>query len=511
MTKNRALSRGRWPRFQMLAVLGALACAGALAPADAAGARSQWRDKYAFHNVTNESGVAQRTRTWGSSWVDYDDDGDADVFVNRHWRRPRMFVKQETGYVRLRGQTDLTDVVVDRHQCAWGEANQDWAPDLYCVQGADRGKGSGPNQLLINEGGNLVDRAPAFGVTNSLGRGRTTNWIDFDLDGDLDLFVGNTERANRPNIMYERIAAGFKRSRVGLGWEMATVGSSWSDWDRDGDPDLLVLQHSPKNAVAFVNDGGRFRRGFIRHVSGRHWLSAAWGDYDGDGWTDLHLVNKRRSMILRNDHGFFRIRHDLELHQGRMSVWLDADNDADLDAFVVQGTRGVYRTPGLINRPDFLIVRHPMKFVRIRDDSFRGPRGGNADAVSAADHDRDGDVDVLVTNGFDQWRGPNQLLENVTAGGNWAGLVLRNTAANPFGYGARVYVETMRFAYWREVTDGVNFRSQSEVGYVHLGLRATTEARIEITWEPGVRDCFEVAAGTVTRVERGSAPCPDQP
>lgn len=465
-----------------------------------------------FRDATNDLGLAQRTRTWGSAWADYDIDGDADVFINRHWRRPRMFVHEGDTYTRLRGQPDLSDIVVDRHQCVWGEANQDGAPDLYCVQGADKGEGTGPNQLLVNVEGDLVDRARAFGVRNAQGRGRTANWIDYDLDGDLDLFVGNMERDNQPNVLYARTDDGFRRTRVGLGWEMATVSSSWSDWDRDGDPDLLILQHYPKQAVAFVNDDGHFRRTFIRHVSGRHWLSAAWGDYDGDGWTDLHVVGKRRSMILRNDEGFFRLRHDLELHQGRMSTWVDVDNDADLDAFVVQGSRGVYPTPGVINRPDFLIIQNPRRFVRLRDDSFRGPLSGNGDSVSAADHDRDGDVDLLVTNGYEQWSGANVLLENETVGGNAAALVLRGTLQNPVGFGARVYVETAKFVYWREVTDGVAFRSQAEVGYVHLGLRRTAAATVKVIWEPGVADCLEVVAGTITVVDRGVTPCPpDEP
>ncbi len=466
-------------------------------------------DRFVFRDVTNESGVALRSRTWGTAWTDFDADGDPDVFLNRHWHRPRMFVQHETGYVRLRGQLDLYEDVVDRHLCAWGEANQDGEPDLYCVQGADRGEGRGANQLFINRDGNLLNRAGSFGVKNAYGRGRTANWVDYDLDGDLDLFVGNMERDGYPNVMFQRTPEGFRRKRVGLGWEMATVTSSWSDWDRDGDADLLVLQHYPKQAVAFENHNGQFRRGFIRHVSGRHWLSAAWGDYDGDGWTDLHVVSKKRSMILRNDEGFFRARHDLELNQGRMSGWLDVDNDADLDAFVIQGTRGVYRTPGLVNRPDFLIVQGLDGFKRVRDGSFRGPRGGNADALSTADHDRDGDVDIFVTNGYEQWSGPNNLLENDTPSGNWAGIELRGDSANPFAFGARVFVQTPRFGYWREVTDGVNFRAQSEVGYLHLGLAAQESAQVTVmwTWAEGDSDCLEVSAGTITRVTRGSAPC----
>ncbi|HVF54434.1 MAG TPA: CRTAC1 family protein [Actinomycetota bacterium] len=461
-----------------------------------------------FENVTTSSGLYQETRTWGTSWTDYDLDGDPDVFIGRHWRVPRMFVNQSQNFTRLRRQSDFRTKRVDRHLCAWGEANQDGIPDLYCSQGADKGKGSGPNQLFIGDGnGNLIDRAPRFGVTDELGRGRTTNWLDFDSDGDLDLFVGNTIRSGVPNVMFRHVGEGFIRASVGVGDEVETVSSSWSDWDRDGDPDLLLLQHFPFRPIVYRNDDGSFRKVRIAPISRDAWGAGTWGDFDGDGWTDLHLMNKKRSLILRNARGTFKPVSRMRLAQGRMSSWFDADNDGDLDLFVVQGARGNFASPDAINRPDFLILREDGGFTKVTGRSLRGPRTGNGEAVSTADIDRDGLVDVLVTNGLHHWSGPNHLLKNVSSAANWVGVDLIGHDANPLGYGARVLVGAGNLVYWREVTDNASSRAQSEVGYVHLGIGSAATATINVMWPDGTVDCVSIPAGTVMRVQQETLPC----
>lgn len=463
--------------------------------------------RYTFVDVAEPSGVLQEVRTWGAAWTDYDDDGWPDLFLGRHWRTPRMFLNRRARFRRLKAQEDLQGTQMDRHQCVWGEADGDGHPDLYCVQGADKGTGAGPNQLLLYRDGNLVDRAHAFGVTNYRGRGRTANWLDFDVDGDLDLFVGNTTRPGFPNVLYEQTPGDFRRVVSAVSEEIATVSSSWSDWDRDGDPDLLVLSHAPGKALAYENRRGTFRRVHLRHITGRHWDSAAWGDFDGDGWTDVHLVTRKHSVVLRNIAGIFRVYDRTDLIQGRMSAWLDVENDGDLDLFVVQGARGNYPSPDAVNRPDFLLVKRARRFIRVTNGSMRGPETGNGDSVSIADYNRDGRLDVFVTNGLYYWAGPTELLENTTEAGNWVGIELRGPRRNPFGYGARVVVRTEGMVLRREITDAATFRAQSEVGYVHFGLGREPVADVHIKWPDGTIDCIIAAAGTVVRAEHGTFPC----
>ena len=114
-------------------------------------------------------------------------------------------------------------------------------------RGAFVGMRAGPNHLLVQRGDRFVNLAADLGVRDKFGRGRSVNWLDFDGDGDLDLFVGNKRRDGHPDALFRNHGDGFARvdsavSSAGT----STTGSSWSDWDRDGDPDLLVTQYGER-------------------------------------------------------------------------------------------------------------------------------------------------------------------------------------------------------------------------------------------------------------------------
>ncbi|HJR45087.1 MAG TPA: CRTAC1 family protein [Actinomycetota bacterium] len=462
---------------------------------------------YSFEDVTGEMGLADATRTWGSTWNDFDEDGKPDLWVGRHWRQPRLFRNVAATRFEEISDDDFRLAAVDRHACVWGEANGDGEADLYCVRGADMGKGSGANQLFVSTPNGFKNRAFGNGVSNPNGRGRTANWLDYDSDGDLDLFVGNLTRAGFPNAMFRNDGEIFTQVVVGLEHELSTVSSSWADWDLDGDPDLLVLQHSGRPAVAYENVGGAFRMARLANVSGRHWSSGAWGDYDGDGRPDLHLVSPSASWVLRNTPSGFEVANRLTLIRGRMSTWLDVDNDTDLDLFVVQGAAAKRPAPNLVNRPDFLVLNTREGFKKLEGESFRGPKVGNGDAVSAADYDRDGRIDLFTTNGLFYYRGPNALLHNRSAAGNWLGLDLDGTAKNPMGFGAEVIVRIGDRTIHRQVTDQANYRSQNEPGYVHVGLDDAIAVQIEVRWPNGERDCLASPANAVLSVLQGATPC----
>ena len=460
---------------------------------------------YRFGDIALEAGIAtDATRSWGSTAVDYDRDGDIDLFVGRHANKPRLYTNSDGFFTATATDYFAEEERVDRHGCSWGEVNRDGLPDLLCTQGADRGSGTGPNKLYVQAGGSFVEMGREMGVANPKGRGRTVNWLDFDRDRDLDVFIGNEYRKPYRNRLFVRDGTGFHSRRLGLNGALRTKSSSWSDWDRDGDPDVLVLQRAsrfPQHGVAYRNDRGRFRRVKLHGSISRNWNSGAWGDFNGDGWTDLHLVGNRRSIVLRNVEGRFKKVDARPLDSGQMSVWLDAENDGDLDLFVVRGaTRGT-------NAPDILLVNKGGRFVRTHAEGVRGTEAGFGDAVSAGDLTGDGRQDVFVTNGGGEGGvGPPALLENRTRAGNYVSLHLDGGANNPLAIGARVRASTGTKTYWREVTDGYNYRSQSDPSIVHLGLRGQTSVRVEVRWPGGKRDCARFRMGERS-LAIGSRPC----
>jgi hypothetical protein len=489
-----------WLRALALGLLGLVAVPGLdPQPVRAGGAT------YRFVDVTERANLEGATRTWGAAWGDYDSDGDPDLLIGRHHGSPRLMNNQGGVYTGV--QDPAVRVRVDRHGCAWGEANEDGKPDLFCQVGANRGEGTGPKQLLVQTKTGFDNQAAAFGVSDPLARGRTANWLDYDLDDDLDLFLGNQERRHHPNQMFRRRGTGFVEARAGLSDKLSSLSSSWADWDRDGDFDLLVTQHRNRPSIAYENSGGQFRAVKTKGLTGEDWSSAAWGDYDGDGWVDLHVVGKWKNAIFHNDRGRFTRVYSRSIRQGRNSVWLDVDNDMDLDLFVVQGAPGNFSRKRAENRADFLIVNRDGGFDRLRGFSYRGTSEGNGDSVAAADHNRDGRIDVFITIGLFHWIGPNVLLENRTTGGNWTALDLQGSPANPFGMGAAVMLRVGNKTFWSFTNDGVNFRSQSEPGYVHLGLGSATSGMARVIWPDGTRDCVNVAASSIVVVNEGANPC----
>ena len=128
---------------------------------------------------------------------------------------------------------------------------------------------------------------------------------DFDGDGSTDLLVTRLDGhdllfRNRGDGTFEEVSG-----QTGLaGWELPTNGAAWGDVDNDGDLDLFVTTVGDTRHYLFVNDGGVFtEQGMERGVAvdtgdRRIGFSASFGDYDRDGYLDLHVTEWRPSQLV---------------------------------------------------------------------------------------------------------------------------------------------------------------------------------------------------------------------
>jgi hypothetical protein len=441
-------------------------------------------------------------QTWGASLVDWDRDGRSDPFLNWHIDGPPTLM-QNLGGMTFASAAVPWIMPMDRHSCAWGEANGDGSPDLFCGQGANHGTGEGHKELWSSNP--WTEWATAAGVDEAFARSRSVNWLDYDLDGDLDLFAGAAERVGFGDQLYRNDRGSFTPVWAGISAERNTQLSTWADWNHDRYPDLLLIQPGyGSNLRAFVNRAGTYQRVSIGH-SGGTWKSAAWGDYDGDGWPDLSLIGQARSLILHNVRGTFSPVHDVAISRGQSSVWLDLDNDGLLDLYVVRTAPGL--TPGSGgDAADKVLVQTKKGSFRKLDLPETGGWAGAGDSAAAADVDGDHRVDVLVSNGHVKWVGHQQLLVNRTPAGNGGTLQLAGTRWNPMGFGARVRVAIGSTVRWLAVTDGVAGHSQS-TAILNIGMGTATSAQVRVMWSNGGCDRVTLRAQTRVVLAIRSRPC----
>jgi hypothetical protein len=226
---------------------------------------------------------------------------------------------------------------------------------------------------------------PRFGAD---GATITVAWADYDLDGDPDLAVGNTN--NQQNYLYRNDgnSAFTEFNAFGLKSTFALV---WGDVDNDGDPDMAVgncLGFMQLNRLVINNGDGTFAG--QNQFGGTLTTSMAWADYDRDGDLDLAvgkgiLGTAAQNFLYRNDGATWTEIPAFGLGQTQSVVWADFDSDGDPDLAVANGGFG--------------FTGQSYLYINNGDGTFtERPEFGIADATSLAvgDYDNDGDLDVAV-------------------------------------------------------------------------------------------------------------------
>ena len=406
----------------------------------------------------------------GVSWGDFDGDGDEDLFLANNGANRLLRNDGDGNYVKL-------DVLLggtgDSRVGCWGDYDNDDDLDLYVVNGG------GPNYLYRNDDGVFVD------VTDGpLGDAQTNtsgSWCDWDLDGDIDLYLTADDGwskllRNDDGVFTEIIGdpASFE------GWSR---GHAWGDYDNDDDPDLYVTTKEGPNRL-FRNDLGM---GFVDVTappvndagSGK---GCAWGDYDNDGWLDLYVVNKDgANRLFRNDEGVFVDVTDPvtgDEGDGRTCVWGDYDNNGWLDLFLTN-----------VDGDNKLL--HNLHGTGFADSTCGDLAAAELTAWGAAfaDDDRDGDLDLYVSN--HTWQGvPNRMFRNGLYGGGWLALKLVGTTSNRDGLGARIELTADGETQMRQIAPSGYLVQAPTV--CHFGIGDATQVTVKVSWPSGIVQEFPV-------------------
>ena len=244
----------------------------------------------------------QRSRTVRSrqvSWIDYDNDGDVDLFA-AFLDRSNMLLRNDDGrFINVAPELGLDD---PRRTVGvvWFDMDQDGDLDVFVANSEGQGDLDG---FFRNDGTRFVDVAGELGMdgaTGEAGRPSTYGGIipslaDFDNDGDLDLFVANYG----PNALYRNDGGGKFTDvapELGVAGDYHAVTASWGDYDNDGRVDLYVSGYLSNSVNVpdhfYRNEGSHFSEAFFPAIlrnDASHGVQ--WADFDGDGDLDLSLAN----------------------------------------------------------------------------------------------------------------------------------------------------------------------------------------------------------------------------
>ncbi|MBN1657741.1 MAG: VCBS repeat-containing protein [Anaerolineae bacterium] len=416
---------------------------------------------------------AETDETYSVVWGDWDSDGDLDLAVGNEPRFDSQQQKYVDGENRVYENTggDLvlawtSDEVEWTTSVAWGDWDRDG--DLDLVAGND----SAPNRVYENEGGSLSldwTSNPADGTTS-------VAWGDWDGDGDLDLAAGNDGNGTPAlSRVYENPGGTLSLGWSATITEH-TASVSWADWDGDGDPDLATGNgghHSEQPNRVYENVGGTLSLAWSS-TELYPTTSVAWGDFDG--WGEIDLAVGNACDLVDTNCQPVQVYVNLEGYGGERGLylawyppvtgvrstsvaWGDWDGDGDSDLAVgtepqwdasqgeyVGGQEMVYENVGgmLSVFPDWTsTITDPTNTVAWGDwdgdgdpdlavGNFGSPNlvyenlGGNLDSTPAwvstvtntttslawGDWDNDSDLDLAVGN----LNSPNQVYENSGAG-----------------------------------------------------------------------------------------------
>jgi hypothetical protein len=487
----------------------------------------------------------------GVAFYDYDNDGWLDIFLVNGWRLEGFPKGEEPTCHLFKNNRDgtFTDVTVKAGlaRSGWGQGvcvgdyNNDGNDDLFISY-------YGQNALYRNNGdGTFTDVTGKAGLLQ-----KTTRWntgcafVDYDRDGNLDLFVANyidldLKTAPVPesgpclykgvmvacgppglnggrDILYHNNGDGTftdvsEQSGITKTASTYGLGVLTADFDDDGWPDIYVANDSTASALFRNLKNGRFEdigiaAGAALSPDGKPQagMGVAAGDYDHSGRLDIVKTN-----FAGDTHSLYRNLgndsfDDVTFQSGlglntKYLGWgcgfFDMDNDGWLDILVCNGH--VYPEVEQL-RTEAAYAQRKLLYRNLRNGHFEdvsleaGP-GISTPAPSRGcafgDFDNDGDIDVVVNCVNDL---PQLIRCDSTTGNHWIKIKTIGTKSNRSGIGARIKC-VARFPGIEqpveqidEVRSGGSYFSQNDLR-AHFGLgKATKVDRLEIRWPSGHTD-----------------------
>jgi hypothetical protein len=400
-----------------------------------------------FTDVTKRAGVSASTaagkKPWSVSaaWIDYDNDGRLDLFVNSYldWTPENNKVCGPAG---------------KRLSCH---------PNLYDGQ---------PSFLYHNNGdGTFTDVSAKMGISEHIGKGMGVAIADYNLDGWMDIFVANDKMAN---FLFRNRGGGCGFDEVGIesfvaynddGLSISNMGVDFRDWNNDGLPGIFVTALRGETFPLFRNEGNGFFSSddYKAGIGFQSMRMSGWGagiyDFDNDGFKDLFTANSQVNQVPDPDSEQEYMQANAVFRNLHVGGFKDVSSEAGPDMKV----RAVHR------------------------------------GAAFGDLNNDGKVDVVVSVIGDH----PELLYNESPGHNhWILIQTIGVKSNRDGIGTRIkIVGESGLVQYNHVSTAGSYASSNDKR-VHFGLgNDATIKEIELRWPSGkVQTLRNVKADQILKI-----------
>jgi len=400
-----------------------------------------------FTTVTNDDITSDNDRSDGASFADVDNDGDLDAFVvtfgaSGVGKKNYFYRNNGDGSFNYEPNIAMGIPLTYSEMATWVDINNDQNLDLYFTNSF----GSLRNLYFENNGDGSFEQITNLEITDNLLPSRSVDWIDYDGDGDSDLFV--TNESNQTNSLFRNDGPDNFTQITNLAIVQdnnGSAGSSWADIDNDGDFDLFVANYDSngQSNQLYFNTNGTF-------------------------------AEDTGSVIASPSTNSFG------------STFGDVDNDGDLDLFVCNAYLAGQNT-------NFLYINNGFGDFTLDTSSDLANHQGWTFGAAFGDYDNDGWLDILLANNLDDDQS-NSLYHNTGTGNNWVKLNLEGISSNSSAVGAVIRLTSVidgnEVQQTRKIVGSSGYCGQNSYT-IHFGLGdATAIDEIIVKWPAGTSESF---------------------